>query len=423
MFNLRFTPVVCIFSIFVYLFLNQTSIRLVFHPDRYHGNNVTNGIYFEGWYYKLVVENANSTMVVIPGVHMNNDNRHAFIMIAYDNVSHYYRFPYETFSSSIDEFIVKIDNEKNIFSYEKMILDLQPKDGDDATESFRMNLTLSSHVSIPDLSWIAPGTMGPYSWIPTMQCYHHVLSMKYDIHGSIEINQEKSTTISGLGYLEKDWGNEFPSIWIWGQANQWENLPSTSSASLFFSLALIPWYFNIEFAGFLLIFEYNQEFYRFNTYLQSIVSDLSVDNKTNQLSFNVYDVLFQYKLHISTYLNPSENIHGAMLYGPNNGRMEKYVKEILAKNIYFDVRLSKLIQNTSSSKDDNSDLFIQHGYSEQIIFQDRARNVALEITGDINWLTEKFRQTYENIYPWKFSLFRSFIQYYKMIRSFFFSMN
>jgi hypothetical protein len=256
--------------------------------------------------------------------------------------------------------------------------------------------------------------MGPYSWIPTMQCYHHVLSMKYHIHGSIKINQDENITISGIGYLEKDWGHSFPSIWIWGQANQWENLPSTSSASLFFSLALIPWYFNLEFAGFLIVFEYNHVFYRFNTYLQSIVNDLSVDYNTNQFSFNVYDALFQYKLHISSHLNPSENINGAMLYGPRNGRMEKFVKEILGKNIYFDVRLSKLIHNTTSKKDSN-DPFIQHGYSEEIIFQDRARNVALEITGDVNWLSEKFRKTYENIYPWKFSFVRSLIQYYKMI--------
>ena len=139
-------------------------------------------------------------------------------------------------------------------------------------------------------------------------------------------------------------------MWIWGQANQWENLPSTSSASLFFSFALIPWYFNLEFAGFLVVFEYNHEFYRFNTYLQSTVTDLSVDNTTNQVSFNVYDVLFQYKLHINTHCNELEDIHSALLYGPRSGGMDKFVKEILAKNIYFDVRLSKLNQNINLEK-------------------------------------------------------------------------
>jgi hypothetical protein len=335
-------------------------------------------------------------------------------MVAYDTISHYFRFPFETFSSSSDKFLATIDNEKNIFSNEKLIVNLQPKDGDAANESFQMNLTLSSHVSIPDLSWIAPGTMGPYSWIPTMQCNHHVLSMKYHVQGSIQMDQGKKISVSGMGYLEKDWGYSFPSIWIWGQANQWESLPSTSSASLFFSFALIPWYFNLEFPGFLVVFEYNHEFYRFNTYLQSIVNDLSVDNNTNQVSFNVYDVLFQYKLHITTHCNECEHINSALLYAPRHDRMDKFVKEILAKNIYFDVRLSKLIQNLTSKKDDN-DPFIQHGYNEEIIFQGRAQNIALEITGDVNWLSERFRKTYENIYPWNFSLIRSLVQYYKLV--------
>ncbi|CAF3749059.1 unnamed protein product [Adineta steineri] len=377
-------------------------------------NQVSNGIFFEGWYYKLVFNEYKNTIITIPGVSMNDDKRFSFIMIAYNNNSHYFRFPYETFSSTEEQFLATVDNEKNIFSYEKLIVNLQPKDDDDASESFQMNLTLSSHLSIPDLSVIAPATMGPFTWIPTMQCYHHVLSMKYDIQGSIQINQDEKISVTGIGYLEKDWGYSFPSLWIWGQANQWKNLPSTSSASLFFSFASIPWHFNIKFPGFLIVFEYNHQFYRFNSYLQSIVNDLSVNNKTNQLSFSVYDVLFQHKLHVSTYCDGSEYVSSALLYGPRNGGMEKFVHEILGRNIYFDVQLSKIIQNETLNGD-SDDPFIQHGYYEEILFQERAVNIALEITGDVNWLTNELRKTYENVYPWNFSLIRILIQYYKLI--------
>lgn len=384
----------------------------------YLGHLVQKGIFFEGWYYKIVLNEYKHTMAIIPGVHMNDENRHSFLMIAYNNISHYYRFPYETISSSSsfsDKFHFAMDNNRQIFSYENLIVDVQPADDDDATESFKMNLTLSSHIMIPDLSWFLPGTMGPYSWIPTMQCYHHVLSMKNTINGSIQINDGEKQNISGVGYIEKDWGNSFPSIWVWGQANHWESLPSTtSSASLFFSLALIPWYFNMEFAGFLIVFEHNQEFYRFNTYLQSVIHNLKIDVDKNQASFDVYDVLFQYKFHISSYCNDVESIQGALLYGPRSHRMVKYVKELLTKNIRFDVCLSKLIQNGTMSKDDN-DPFVQHGYYEEIIFEGKAEHVALEITGNVNSLSEKFRNAYENIYPWNFSLIRYSILYYKLI--------
>ncbi|CAF4809076.1 unnamed protein product, partial [Rotaria socialis] len=132
------------------------------------GHEIQKGIFFEGWYYKIVLNDYENTLVVIPGVHMNDNNRHSFIMIAYGNISHYFRFPYETISSSTDEFHFTIDNKKNIFSYDQLIVDVKPNSDDDATESFQLNLTLSSNLLVPDLFWILPGTMGPYSWIPTM---------------------------------------------------------------------------------------------------------------------------------------------------------------------------------------------------------------------------------------------------------------
>ena len=394
--------------------------KTFFFPSVHLGDAIKNGIFFEGWYFKFAFDGYKNTFVVIPGVHMNDDNRHAFIMVAYENTSHYYRFPFEAFSSSAEEFIVGIDNEKNLFTYDKLLVDLQPREGDDAYESFRLNLTFSSHVFIPDLSVVAPGTMGPFSWIPTMQCNHHVLSMNYDVQGSLQINDDQPITVSGTGYIEKDWGHSFPSSWIWGQANEWENLPSKSSASLFFSLALIPWYFNLEFPGFLVVFELNGQFYRFNTYLQSNINNLSVDKTTNRISFDIYDVLFQYKLHINTHFKKDEQIDGAMLYGPRGDRMVKFVKEILVKKVFFDVRLSKLIKN-SPVNTDQSDPFVQHGYSEEILFEQRARDVAIEITGDVDGLTEKFRSNYGHIYPWNFSVIRTIISALNFISKLVFS--
>jgi len=340
---------------------------------------------------------------MIPGVQMSDDDRHAFLMIAYENISHYYRFPFESFSSSTDEYSVRIG--ENRFSYDKIFINVQPNEGDDASEIFQMNLTLSSHIKIPDLSVIAPGTMGPFSWMPTLQCYHHVLSMKYDVSGTMQDKED----VTAVGYLEKDWGTEFPSIWIWGQANQWQ---SNVSASLFFSFALIPWYFGFKFPGFLIIFEYNHEFYRFNTYLQSNVHNLEINQTTNEVSFDIYDVLFRYKLHVQTLVNPNENVNGALLYGPRNQRMEKYVKEILGRNIYFDVKLSKLISNDRTMDDDSNDPFVRHGYTEEIVFEERATNIALEINGDIDELKQLFEQIYAHVFPWKFSLIRSLLYYF-----------
>ncbi|CAF0956105.1 unnamed protein product [Adineta ricciae] len=411
----RFVLLVCALFALVYWSLNYKSLRLAYHADRYHGDFVSSGVFFEGWYFKLSFEELNYSVIVIPGVHRNDYDRFAFMMIAYNNISHYFRFPFESFHSSTDEFLATIGQDENIFSYDKMIVNIQPKSTDDASESFQMNLTLSSHLTIPDLSWLIPGTMGPFSWIPTMQCNHHVLSLKYQVQGSIKINHSDSMSVHGVGYLEKDWGYSFPTVWSWGQANQWENLPlGTSPPSLFFSFAMIPWYFNLKFPGFLIVFEHNGHFYRFNAYLLSVVTDLTADNTTDKVSFTVYDVFFQHKLRVSTHYDESANIQSALLYGPRDDRMEKFVKETLVNNIYFDVQLTRLIHNSTGDKND-SDLFVQHGYSEEIIFQGRAMHVALEINGDIQSLIQKFRNTFENVYPWNLSLGRTLIQYYKFI--------
>lgn len=376
-------------------------------------------MFFEGWYYNMKLTNDSRMIAVISGVLMNDDDRHSFLIIAYGNKSHYFRFPFEAFRSSLitEEFRVNIsredqhENRINIFSANEIIVDVEPNKDDDATERIQMNITIRSKIQPKDLSWFLPGTMGPFLWMSILQCYHHVLSMRHDIHGTIQFGQDSQTDVLGIGYLEKDWGQSFPSIWIWGQANQWINASSVS-ASLFFSFAIVPIGFGLELPGFLVIFEHNNEFYYFNTYLLSIVHNLVVNNNTNYLSFTVYDIFFQYKLTVSIQFDDKNS--GTLMYAPCQGRMEKIVKEMLDSNTYFDVHFSKLTLSTRMINDD-VDSSVQHEYQEHVLFQARTQHVAFEIHGDIIWLSEQFRYVYERIYSWCFSLVKILIQYYRFI--------
>jgi hypothetical protein len=391
---------------------------LVQHFFSHLGHHVQSGMFFEGWYYNMILANASKTIAVIPGVLMNDDHRHSFLIIAYGNVSHYFRFPFEAFHSSsiTDEFRVSISKESddknrtNIFSASEIIVDVKPDNEDDATESIQMNITIFSNTRPKDISWLMPGTMGPFTWLTIMQCYHHVLSMRHVIHGTIQLGQHPRTNISGIGYLEKDWGQSFPSIWIWGQANQWIST-SPISASLFFSFAIVPVGLGVELPGFLVIFEHNNQFYHFNTYLLSIVHNLVVNNSTNQLSFTVYDLFFEYKLSVSVQFDDVNS--GTLLYGPREGRMEKFVKEMLDSNAHFDVHLSKLISAMSIDENDNS--FVHHDYREDVLFEGRTQHVALELNGDVSWLSKQFYDIYEKNYSWCFSVIRTLIQHYIFI--------
>ena len=79
--------------------------------------------------------------------------------------------------------------------------------------------------------------MGPYSFIPFMECYHGIISMNHDISGSLKYNNGDISFNNGRGYMEKDWGHSFPKAYIWMQSNHFSK-PNISIKS---SIAIIPW--------------------------------------------------------------------------------------------------------------------------------------------------------------------------------------
>ena len=82
-------------------------------PDGFHGESelsATKSQYFEGWYFKVVEntpEQANE-IAVIGGVFLapnhviqeTRTNSTAFIMVVFNGVSHYYKYPVSSFRSS-----------------------------------------------------------------------------------------------------------------------------------------------------------------------------------------------------------------------------------------------------------------------------------------------------------------------------------
>ena len=61
--------------------------------------------------------------------------------------------------------------------------------------------------------------MGPFSFVPFMECYHGIISMDHSIIGELSIKGKKVDFTSGRGYIEKDWGHSFPIGYVWMQSN------------------------------------------------------------------------------------------------------------------------------------------------------------------------------------------------------------
>lgn len=312
----------------------MNSFYLLENPSVFQGKNKTNyeTCYFEGWYFKNTGSDINISF--IPGIHIEKEKKSAFIQIITNYSSHYITFPFSQFDFSYEPFWVNIGN--NFFSIDKIKIDIQ-----DTNFSINGELFYDNNIKIKT-NIFSPNIMGPFSFIPFMECNHAILSMKNKITGTLTINGKKYDFNNGIGYIEKDWGTSFPTSYIWAQANNFEK----QNASLFLSVATIPLSL-FSFTGFICNFILDSKEYRFATYNCSKIGTC----KISQNNFNIKLKNKNYLLHIY-----SNNHNSFSLKAPRCGAMEKEIYESINSNIY--VCLS------------------QH---ENILFEGESKNAGLEI--------------------------------------------
>jgi hypothetical protein len=213
----------------------------LFRPELFQGAHKRKA-YFEGWYFKQVSADAGEAWAFIPGVSMNADGscRTAFIQ-AIDGargLTRWYPFPFEDFSWHPERLELSIG--PNHFRTKGISVDLDGQDGRLCAE-----LQYGLFSPFPARPWM-PGIMGPFSFVPFMECRHGLVSMDHTVDGWVEADGRRINMDGGRGYVEKDWGSSMPSSWIWTQSNQFP-IPGDS---LMFSLANIPW-LGSHFPGFL----------------------------------------------------------------------------------------------------------------------------------------------------------------------------
>jgi tocopherol cyclase len=213
----------------------------LFRPELFQGARKRKS-YFEGWYFKQVSADTSEAWAFIPGVSMNADgsSRTAFIQ-AIDGargLTRWYPFAFEDFSWQPGRLELAIG--PNRFSTQGISVDLDGPDG-----KLSADLRYGTFSPFPSRPWM-PGIMGPYSFVPFMECRHGLVSMDHTVDGWVQVDGRRFSMDNGRGYIEKDWGSSMPSSWIWTQSNQFP----TPGDSLMFSLANIPW-MGSHFPGFL----------------------------------------------------------------------------------------------------------------------------------------------------------------------------
>ncbi|NCC76648.1 MAG: hypothetical protein EOM08_09465 [Clostridia bacterium] len=300
---------------------------------QYQGKNKR---YFEGWYFKCISQDRQHAIALIPGMAVDPDGQHhAFIQVinAESGQTWYFEYPFESFFAAKDQLDIQVD--KNYFNRGGLTLDIHHPKG-----TVSGQLVFSQIREFP-VSWHTPSIMGPFQFVPGMECYHAVIHLAHRIDGQIVINGQVFDFDGGAGYLEKDYGRSFPQTYVWLQASHFDN----REASFVFSQARIPW-LGREFPGF---FAYFTDFQgittRFATYNRSKLSDWQVDATNGTFSGILKGPAGQLKFS-------AQMVGGGTLRAPVDGSMHREIIESIRATVQVELtdRAGKLIYEGSSTE-------------------------------------------------------------------------
>lgn len=289
-------------------------LRGVFQSDIYHGFN-RRPPYFEGWYFKLIDASRKQRWAVIPGIFRaeDSDKDHSFIQVL-DGVSGratYHEYPVDAFWAHSSRFDVRV-GESN-FSADHISLAI-----DDIQRPAHGEIRFNDRVKLPR-SLVQPGIMGPFGYIPAMECYHGLVSLDHVLDGTLTIDRESIDFSDGRGYIEKDWGTNFPSAYVWFQSNHF----SANGTSLSASIARIPLW-GLNFPGFIIAFWHQGVHYRWATYNRATTERLEITDT------HVEWVVSNAKTRLSM---TAERRAGGLLRAPVRTEMHKRVDETMLSTV------------------------------------------------------------------------------------------
>ena len=271
--------------------------------------------YFEGWYFKHVGAEGRRKFAVIPGISLSEEDPHTFIQVfdGFSGESHYIQYSIDEFQPEKNPFGLRIG--ENSFSLSGISLNIP-------------EMEISGSLCYSDQTffkarWFERGVMGWYGYVPFMQTYHGLLSLDHVVDGSLEIQGNQHEFSRGRGYIEKDWGESFPSSWIWMQTNGFQH-PKTS---LMVSVAVIPW-LHSSFIGHLAVLYFNGGLLNMSTYMGGKITSILKDEEGVSLNIETQS----HRLEI--YARKGETVS---LRSPQKGEMTGRTIESLSSSI--EVRL------------------------------------------------------------------------------------
>ena len=317
------------------MLLNQ--IHAIWNPECYHGWGKSKR-FFEGWYYKIISSDQKQALAIIPGIAMDeNGKKQAFIQVldGRNLKASYHKFDAQEFIPKPKTHDLQI--RKNRFTNDSIELDLPGLKG---------SLRFRNRSPWPS-SWNSPGIMGPFSFVPFMECYHGILSMDHSIEGNL-VHQDKVISFEqGRGYMEKDWGHSFPEGYVWMQSNHF----SKTGISIKASIAKIPW-IGSSFIGYIAGVLIDGKLFQFTTYNKTQLKQCSVSKK---------EVVIEMENSSHKLWIRAEREKATPLAAPIAGFMDARIEESMNAKIHL-----KLIQKKTG----------------EILLEDTGTSAGIEVAGN-----------------------------------------
>jgi len=253
--------------------------------------------YFCGWYFRC--QSNRQTLAIIPSFHKTRETNFCTIQIISDTEAFQVQFPYSDFRKNGDHIIIG----ENRFGKDGISLKVQTSD-----------LCANGSLHFGSFTLIRYDIMGPFRYIPFMQCRHSVFSMHHPVNGEIIINDTHYLFHNATGYIEGDRGYSFPREYVWTQC-------SYPEGSLMLSVADIPFGI-LRFTGVIGIVNLKGKEYRLATYLGAKAVKISPEEIiVRQGSYTLI-------------VKPKE-LSGHPLRAPVSGAMNRTIHEHPSCRVYY----------------------------------------------------------------------------------------
>lgn len=253
--------------------------------------------YFCGWYFRC--QSDHQTLAIIPSYHKVTEGNSCEIQFVTDTEVFHIQFPYSDLEKTSN--CVRID--KNYFCADGITLNIQKQD-----------LCASGKIRFGSLKKIQYDIMGPFAFLPFMQCRHSVYSMRHSVNGEVTINGISYSFQNAVGYIEGDRGRSFPKEYLWTQV-------SFQDGSLMLSIADIP-FGGFRFTGVIGVVLLNGKEHRIATYLGARAVKITEEEIIVQQG--------RYRLIIKP-----QDFSGQPLHAPVFGAMKRTIHENPSCRVYY----------------------------------------------------------------------------------------